>query len=373
MTAIAVSARRRHTKQRRQREAATMDRIDLRSDTVTLPSAGMRAAMAEAPVGDDQYGEDPSVNRLQDRIAELLGKEAAVFVPSGTMANQIGLKLLTRPGDDVIVGDEAHIVWHESGAAAANSGVQFTVVSKGALFSAADVRAAAKPPGHIVFPPTTLVAIENTHNRGGGVVFPQDTVEAICRTARELGLATYLDGARLFNAAVASGWSLVELAAPFDVVSVALSKGLGCPVGSLIAGRKADMVRAIRARRMFGGSMRQSGILAAAGLYALNHNMTLLAEDHANARILAERIAATRAEIDLGTVQTNIVIFRVPEPLPDAAAVVRQAQEQGVLVSAFGVRTVRAVTHLNVDAPQCRRAADVLTAIIGPSVGGNSQ
>ena len=250
-----------------------MDRIDLRSDTVTLPSEAMRAAMARAPVGDDQYGEDPSVNQLQERIAEALGKEAALFVPSGTMANQIGLKLLTRPGDDVIVGEEAHVVWHESGAAAANSGVQFTTVGRGGLFSAADLRAACKPQGHIVFPPTTLVAIENTHNRGGGVVFPQDAVVEICRTARELGLASYLDGARLFNAAIASGRPLAELAAPFDVVSVALSKGLGCPVGSLVAGRKADIARAVRARRMFGGAMRQSGILAAAGLYALDHNM----------------------------------------------------------------------------------------------------
>src|SRR5262249_11369672 len=185
-----------------------MDPIDLRSDTVTLPSPEMRKAMAEAPVGDDQYGEDPSVNRLQDRIAEMLGKEAALFVPSGTMANQIGLKILTRPGDDVVVGEEAHIVWHESGAAAANSGVQFTVVGRGGLFPAGDLRAALKPPGHIVSPPTTLVSIENTHNRGGGVVFPQAEAVAICETARECGLASYLDGARLFNAAVATGLSL---------------------------------------------------------------------------------------------------------------------------------------------------------------------
>src|SRR5713226_1029663 len=163
--------------------------VDLRSDTVTRPSPGMRQAMAAAPVGDDQYGEDPSVNRLQERIAELLGKQAALFVPSGTMANQIGLKILTRPGDDVIVGEEAHIVWHESGAAAANSGVQFTVVGRGGLFTAADFRAAYKAPGHVVFPPTTLVTIENTHNSGGGVVFPQDAVEDICAAARQLGVA----------------------------------------------------------------------------------------------------------------------------------------------------------------------------------------
>ena len=342
-----------------------MERIDLRSDTVTLPSPAMRQAMAAAPVGDDQYGEDPSVNRLQERLAELLGKEAALFVPSGTMANQIALKILTRPGDDVVVGDEAHIVWHESGAAAANSGVQFTVVGQGGLFTAADLRAAYKPPGHIVFPPTTLVAIENTHNRGGGVVFPQAEAVAICETARELGLASYLDGARLFNAAAASGHSLAELAAPFDFVSVALSKGLGCPVGSLIAGRYAGIVRARRARRMFGGAMRQSGILAAAGLYALDHNFSRLVDDHANARLLAERLAGLRGvRLDLATVQSNIVIFRMEESAPDAATIVARAEEAGVRVSAFGERTVRAVTHLDVSREQCRRAADLLAAVI---------
>jgi threonine aldolase len=342
-----------------------MDRIDLRSDTVTLPSPGMRQAMAAAPVGDDQYGEDPSVNRLQERIAELLGKEAALFVPSGTMANQIGLKILTRPGDDVVVGDEAHIVWHESGAAAANSGVQFTVVGQGGLFTAADLRTAYKPPGHIVFPPTTLVAIENTHNRGGGVVFPQAEAIAICDTARELELASYLDGARLFNAAAASGHTLAELAAPFDFVSVALSKGLGCPVGSLIAGRYAGIVRARRARRMFGGAMRQSGILAAAGLYALDHNLERLVDDHTNAKILAERLAGLRGvHLDLATVQSNIVIFRMEEGAPDAATIVARAQDTGVLISAFGERTVRAVTHLDVSREQCRRAADLLAEVI---------
>jgi threonine aldolase len=342
-----------------------MDRIDLRSDTVTLPSPGMRQAMAAAPVGDDQYGEDPSVNRLQEEIAELLGKEAALFVPSGTMANQIGLKILTRPGDEVVLGNEAHIVWHESGAGAANSGVQFTVVGRGGVFTAADLRAAYKPPGHIVFPPTSLVAIENTHNRGGGVVFPQHEAVAVCDAARELGLASYLDGARLFNAAAAGGRSPAELAAPFDLVSVALSKGLGCPVGSLIVGRRDDISRARRARRMFGGAMRQSGILAAAGLYALEHNLARLAEDHANARLLAERLVGLRGVgLDLATVQSNIVIFRMEQGAPDAATIVARAQETGVLVSAFGVRIVRAVTHLDVTREQCRRAADLLAEII---------
>jgi threonine aldolase len=340
--------------------------IDLRSDTVTQPSAGMRQAMAAAPVGDDQYGEDPTVNRLQERIAELLGKEVALFVPSGTMANQIGLKILTRPGDEVILGDEAHIVWHESGAGAANSGVQFSVVGRGGLFTAADLRAAYKPPGHIVFPPTTLVAVENTHNRGGGVVFPQDEAVAICAAARELGMASYLDGARLFNAAAASGRSLADLAAPFDVVSVALSKGLGCPVGSLIAGGRAYIARAVRARRMFGGAMRQSGILAAAGLWALNHNLGRLTEDHSSARLLAERLAGLRGvSLDLATVQSNIVIFHLEEGAPDAATIVARAQEAGVLVSAFGARTVRAVTHLDVSREECELAADRLVRVMG--------
>lgn len=348
-----------------------MSAIDLRSDTVTRPSPEMRQVMAAAPVGDDQYGEDPSVNRLQERIADLLGKEAALFVSSGTMANQIGLKVLTRPGDEVVLGDEAHIVWHESGAGAANSGVQFTPVGRGGLFTAADLRAVYKPPGHIVFPPTTLVAVENTHNRGGGVVFPQDDAIAVGAAAGERGMASYLDGARLFNAAAASGRSLAELAAPFDLVSVALSKGLGCPVGSLVAGGRQEIARAHRARRMFGGAMRQAGILAAAGLWALDHNLDRLAEDHANARLLAERLAGLPGIVlDLATVQSNIVIFHMAARTPDAAAIVSRAAEAGVLVSAFAARTVRAVTHLDVTREQCRHAADLLAQIVEKSRSG---
>ena len=342
-----------------------MRAIDLRSDTVTRPSDAMRAAMAAAPVGDDQYGEDPSVNLLQARMAEMLGKEAALFVPSGTMANQIGLKLLTSPGDEVVVGDEAHIVWHEAGASAANAGVQFSVAGAGGVFTAADFRASFKPDGHVVFPPTRLVAIENTHNRGGGIVFPQAEIVAICAAARAAGCGSYLDGARLFNASVATGLSLAELAAPFDVVSVALSKGLGCPVGSLIAGSAEAMARGVRARRRFGGAMRQSGILAAAGLFALDQGFARLADDHANARVIAGLVAETRAVIDLATVQTNIVIFRLPEGAPDAAELVRRAADEGVLVGAFGPRTVRATTHLDVDAGDCRRAGEVLARVVG--------
>ncbi len=368
-TAEEVNQKRRETVSRVSIHLMTessMDRIDLRSDTVTQPSQAMRAAMAKAPVGDDQYREDPSVNMLQDSVAELLGKEAALFLPSGTMANQIALKVLTEPGDDVIVGEESHIVWHESGAAAANAGVQFTVVGQGGTFSAAALRAAAKPPGHAIFPPTRLVVVENTHNRGGGVVFPQEDVDTICGEAHELGIATYLDGARLFNSAAASGRPIAELAAPFDFVSIALSKGLGCPVGSVIAGRFEDIKRAVRARRMFGGAMRQSGILAAAGIHALEHNLMRLAEDHAHARIIAEGLAATPVLIDLGRVQTNIVVFRLPDDGPDAATVMRRAADQGLLISTFAARTMRAVTHLNVSAVQCLRAVEILASVLEP-------
>ena len=339
--------------------------IDLRSDTVTRPSPAMRRAMAEAPVGDDQYGEDPSVNSLQQRVAELLGKEAALFVPSGTMANQIALKLLTRPGDQVLVGHDAHMHWHETGAGAANSGVQFTAIGAGGLFTAADFRAACQPPGHIVLPPTGLVAIENTHNLGGGRVWPQRDVTAICEAARAVGVAAYLDGARLFNAAVASGVSLGELARPFNLASVALSKGLGCPVGSVLAGTAADIARAARVRRMFGGAMRQSGILAAAGLYALDHHVEALTDDHANARAIAARLAAAPGVVlDLATVETNIVVFRLAADLPDAAAIVARAKAEGVLISALGPRIVRAVTHRDVSRTDCERAGDLLAAAI---------
>jgi threonine aldolase len=326
----------------------------------------MRQAMAEAPVGDDQYGEDPSVNLLQERIAALLGKPSALFVPSGTMANQIALKLLTRPGDDVIVGQTAHMMWFEAGAAAANSGVQFTAIGQGGTFTADEFRAAIKPRGHIVLPPTALVAVENTHNMGGGIVFPQADAVAICAAAREAGIASYLDGARLFNAAVASGATLAELAQPFDLASVALSKGLGCPVGSVLAGDAALIAQAVTARRRFGGAMRQSGILAAAGLHALDHNVARLADDHANARLIAERIAQLPGvHLDLSTVQTNIVIWEVAAGAPDAATVVAKAKSAGVQVSALGGRSVRAVTHMDVSREQCRLAGDVLAEIIG--------
>jgi threonine aldolase len=338
--------------------------IDLRSDTVTKPTDAMRAAMAAAPVGDDQFGEDPTVNALQERVAALLGKDAALWVPSGTMANQVALRVLTRPGDTVLVSRHSHAVWSEMGGGGANAGVQFTEMGSGGVFTASDLLAARVAPGHVITPATTLVEIENTHNRAGGVVFPQDEAVRVCAAARQHGMASYLDGARLWNAEVASGVPAATLAAPFDLVSVAFSKGLGAPGGSMLAGPRELIVQAVRHRRIFGGAMRQVGVFAAAAAYALDHHGAQLATDHANAALLARRLAASpRIDLDLATVQTNIVVFRVAESAPDAAAMVARAKEKGVLLFAFGPRTLRAVTHLDVTRAQCEQAGDVLAGL----------
>ena len=342
------------------------NRIDLRSDTVTLPTRGMRRAVAEAEVGDDQYGEDPSINRLQGEVAALLGTEAALFLPTGTMANQVALRTLTRPGDDVLVPAEAHIVLHETGAGAANAGVQFTAIGSSGVYDADDVRAAFKPTGHIVYPPTTLLVAENTHNRAGGVIFPDERLRPALAAARRLGLATYLDGARILNAAVASGVPAASLATGFDLIGLSLSKGIGAPAGSMLAGSHELIARAHRYRRMAGGAMRQAGILAAAGSYGLAHHVERLADDHANARLLAGELGRSDdIALDMATVQTNIVVFSLVERrgVPDAAAFVATCRERGVLLNAFGPRVVRAVTHLDVDADACRAAAKVMRAV----------
>lgn len=339
--------------------------IDLRSDTVTRPTGAMRAAIATAAVGDDQFGEDPAINELQIRAAELLGKEAALWMPTGTMSNQVALRTLTRPGDDVIVSRESHAVWHETGAGAANAGVQFTEIGSGGVFTADEFATAFKPRDHIIYPPTTLVQVENTHNRAGGIVFPQDDADAICAEARERSVFTYLDGARLWNAAVASGKTPAELAAPFDLVSVAFSKGLGAPAGSLLAGSEETIIRARRYRRMLGGAMRQVGFLAAACQFGMENHMAQLATDHSNAKVIARHLAESpRVQLDLENVQTNIIVFELTEEAPTAQAVVEEARERGVLIFAFGPRLVRAVTHLDVSTNQCQRAAGILREII---------
>jgi threonine aldolase len=326
----------------------------------------MRDAMARAEVGDDVYGEDPSVNLLQERVAALLGKEAALFVPSGTMANQIALSVHTRPGDDVLVSEGAHCMLYESGAGGGLSGLQFTVIgAANGVFTVDDVAASIHPDNHH-FAPTTLVAVENTHNRGGGKIVPQAGILGIAELAKARGLAFHLDGARLMNAAVATGRSARELAAPFDTVSICLSKGLGAPVGSLVAGDKARIHRAHRRRKMLGGGMRQAGILAAAGLYALEHNVQRLADDHANARRFAEAIARLPGiAIDLAGVETNIVIWDLLPDVPiDAAEFVARARAAGLLLNAIGARRIRAVTHLDVDSAACATGAEIVATVL---------
>jgi len=337
--------------------------IDLRSDTVTRPTPAMRDAMAGAPVGDDQFGEDPSINHLQERVAALLGHEAALWFPTGTMADQVAIRTLTRPGDEVLAAREAHILWHEAGGTSATSGVQVNEIGPGGgRFSVDDVLGALKPVA-AMYPPATLVSVENTHNRAGGVVIGVGEGAVIAAAARDHGMLTFLDGARLWNAAIALGVAPADLARPFDVVAVSFSKGLGAPGGSMLAGSRAFVDAAVRFRRMAGGAMRQVGIFAAAADHALDHHLTRLAEDHANARLLADRLAASSAiDLDPAAVQTNIVVFRMADGAPDAASVVAAARRAGVLVVAFNARTIRAVTHLDVTREQVAEAAERLVA-----------
>jgi threonine aldolase len=338
--------------------------IDLRSDTVTRPSAGMRQAIAAAEVGDMQYDDDPSVNRLQARIAEMLGKEAALWLPSGTQANQVALLVLTRRGDDVIVAREAHSVWHETGASGGIAGVQLTEIGDHGVFSVEDLRSAIKPRNHDIYPPTTLLEVENTHNRMGGVIFPQPAVREVCALARRHGLATYLDGARLWNASVATGLAVDALAAPFDLAMVSMSKGLGAPGGSLLAGPRELIAAAVRYRRMLGGAMRQAGLFAAAAQYALDHNLQRLAEDHDSARMLARTLAqSARIRIDAEAVQTNVLVFDLVGA-PDAPALVAAARARGVLLNALSASRLRALTHLDAPYADCERAAGILLEIV---------
>jgi len=321
----------------------------------------MRAAMACAQVGDDVYREDPTTRALEERVASLLGKEAALFVPTGTMGNQIALLLHTERGAEVIVGEGAHLANFESGAAAAWSGVQFAVAGKGGLFTAEEARAEVRPPLDIV-PRTALVCIENTHNRAGGRVFPQSDVVAIAAQARAAGLALHLDGSRLWNAAVASGRPEVELAAPFDTVNVCFSKGLGAPAGSALAGTTALVERARRFRKMLGGGMRQSGVLAAAALHALEHHRDRLAEDHEAARRLARVIARSPYVAPLRPVETNIVVVALASPRAERVALA--ARELGVLVHATAPGALRLVTHLDFPIEAAETAASIVVQAI---------
>jgi threonine aldolase len=338
--------------------------VELRSDTFTKPTPGMRAAMAAAEVGDDVWGEDPTARRLEDRAAEILGKERALFVPSGTMGNQIALLLHCRPGDEVIVGRGAHNRAYESGAGAAWAGVQFAEVGgPDGTFDAAQMEEATLALDRNL-PRTRLVCVENTHNRGGGRVWPRATVGLVTARARARGLALHLDGARIWNAAIASGAPEHELAAPFDTVSACFSKGLGAPVGSVLAGTRETIDDARRFRKMLGGGMRQVGVLCAAALYALEHHRARLAIDHANARRLAEGLAGLDGiRLDASRVETNIVVFETTG-VP-AAELVRRVAARGIGVSAIAPFRLRAVTHLDVDAASIERALEAVRGALG--------
>lgn len=339
--------------------------VDLRSDTVTRPTKAMRQAMADAEVGDDVYGEDPTVKRLEQRVAELLGTEAALFVPTGTMANQIALKAHTKPGDEVIAGKDAHCWRHESGALAALAGVQ-TQLTLEHRFTAADVRAMFKADDPYVAP-TRVVAVENTHNMGGGLCWDHAALAEVTHATHALGMFAHLDGARLWNAAVAGNTTEKALATGFDSVSVCLSKGLGAPAGSVVAGSRDFIRRCHRLRKMHGGGMRQAGILAAGGLYAVDNHRARLADDHANARAMGELLVDARnLRVDLATIHTNIVMVDVTAGTADA--VIAVAREDGVLLGAAGPHRIRAVTHLDVDRDGITRAAKVI-ADIAASLG----
>jgi threonine aldolase len=329
--------------------------IDLRSDTVTRPSRAMRDVMANAEVGDDVYGDDPTVKRLEDTVAKRLGKEAALFVPSGTMGNTLCYKVLTEPGDELLMDGLAHSLHFEVSAAAALCGVQIRALpSKKGLFAATDVTAAVKPERYYL-PRTRVLVIENTHNFGGGTVWPKEELASVAKAARDAGLFVHLDGARLFNAEVASGVSVKDYASNADTVSICLSKGLGAPVGSVIAASRTRIEQARRYRKMWGGGMRQVGILAAAGLYALEHNVARLAEDHDNARHLAERLATVPAlAVDAASVSTNMVFAKVVKG--GAEGLAKELAKADVLVNATGEGELRFVTHLDVDAAALEEA-----------------
>ena len=328
--------------------------IDLRSDTVTKPSAAMREAMARAEVGDDVYREDPTVNRLQELVAELLDKEAGLFMPSGTMSNQVALRTACR-GSEAICEAGAHTFHYEMAAAAARSGIQLVpVLGNRGVLTWADVEGAIRPVADY-FPRTGLICLENTHNRAGGTIFPLEVMADVGEKARARGIPVHLDGARLWNAAVASGVALSDYAACADSVSVCFSKGLGAPVGSCLCGTREFVEEAIMVRRSFGGAMRQAGVLAAAALYAVEHNVERLAEDHRRARSLAEDLAEMPT-FAVEPPQTNIVMVDVADDAVAAPALADALQEDGVLVHAVGPRRIRAVTHLGLEDADIGRA-----------------
>lgn len=335
---------------------------DLRSDTITQPTEAMRAAMMDAPLGDDVLGDDPTVLELQDRMARLLGKDQACFVPSGTMANQLAIRSQTEPGDELLCHADSHIYCYEGGAPAALAGCSFAFLpGDRGMFGPDDIDEHLRPDDHH-FPISKLLVVENTQNRGGGVVWPMARLASVTERARHHGLRCHLDGARLWNAAAANGESHATIAEQFDTVSTCFSKGLGAPVGSIIAGDAATMARVHRFRKMFGGTMRQSGLLAAAALHAIDHHLDRLADDHARARRLAEAInECDGLDVDLSAVETNIVYFKTD----DAQALVDALETRGVRMLMIDPRTARAVTSLAIDDDGIDHAIAVLRDLTG--------
>lgn len=339
--------------------------IDLRSDTITKPTDAMRQAMAQAPVGDDVFAEDPTVNLLQEKVAALLGKPAALYVSSGVMSNQLAIKVHTQPGDEVIVEKESHIFNYETAAPSILSSVQLhLILGDHGILRAGQLAPAVRPPAYYM-PRTTLICLENTHNRAGGTVYPIEEIRKIRDFAKALGIKMHLDGARLWNASVATGIPPAEYAQYFDTVSVCFSKGLGAPVGSAIVGSEESIQRARRFRKILGGGMRQAGIIAAGALYALEHNIDRLKEDHKKARLFAERVAANPlAGIDLKFVETNIVVIDISRTGKTTGALLDVLRGQNVFLTDANYTSLRAVTHLDVSTDQVLRAADIVAESI---------
>lgn len=336
--------------------------IDLRSDTVTRPSQAMREAIAQAPVGDDVYSDDPTVNSLEERVASMFGKEAGVFTPTGSLANQLAIRMLVAPGEELLAETNSHIVRAELGAAAVFSGITTrTWPAKNGLLVAKDALEIARPNSGPYLVSTTAIAVENTHNFGGGTVQPLDQIKALRKGADDLGLALHLDGARIWNAHVASGVALDEYGKYFDTISVCLSKGLGAPIGSIMLGKKDWVAKARVWRKRYGAGMRQVGLLAGAAHYALDHNISRLSEDHRRAKEIAVAIAAIdKSFVDSATVETNIVGLDLANASYTAAELAARCREAGLWISALGPKYARLVTHLDFDDEQCARAIEIL-------------
>lgn len=339
--------------------------IDLYSDTMTKPTPAMRQCMATAEVGDEQKGEDPTVNRLQEMVAELLGKEAAVYLPSGTMCNEISFAVWARTGDEMILHRDSHPVHFEVGGPAFLARMMlYPLDGPRGLFTAEQVEEAIRPDSPH-YPRSRIVEIENTHNMGGGSIWPLAQLQAVCATAQRYGLVTHMDGARLLNAVVATGIPAKTYAEPFDSVWIDLSKGLGCPVGAVLAGSRDFIKDARRLKHLFGGAMRQAGIIAAAGVYALQHHVTRLAEDHAHAQMLAQALAElSTVDLNPADVETNIVIFGVEAADRSAVEIAEQLEKEGVRVSVVSRTKLRAVTHLDVSRQDIERAIAVFRRVL---------